>query len=158
MRTLNNGINILLFFITGDNMNTYIFAFLVILFWGSAPIFGKLGLTKLDPTIGLAVRSFVISAIMLVYLFFTKQISSIAQADLKSLSFVAVEGILASLLGHLAYYYALKYGQVSQISPLIAAFPIVTVTLAVLFLGESFTWNKFLGAAFIIIGVILVKK
>ena len=67
-------------------------------------------------------------------------------------------GICAALLGHLAYYYALKLGDVSLVSPVIAAFPVVTVLLAFLLLGEKYTPGKLMGTLLIVLGVFVINK
>lgn len=48
-------------------MKTLLFATLAMLLWGIVPIFGKLGLVELSPFAGLAIRSFIISGLLLVY-------------------------------------------------------------------------------------------
>lgn len=139
-------------------MGFFTFILLTIIFWGIAPIFGKIGLVKVEPVVGLAIRTFVISSILLVFCLFTGKLSNFNQVTYKDVFFIGAEGIFASLLGHFAYYYALKLGDVSKVSPLLATYPVVTVFTAILFLGEKFTWNKFVGLIAIIAGVILVKR
>lgn len=134
------------------------FVILTIIFWGIAPIFGKIGLTKVEPIVGLAIRTFIISIILLVFCLVTGKFSSFSQVTVRDVLFIGAEGICASLLGHFAYYYALKLGDVSKVSPLLASYPVVTVLVAILFLGEKFTWNKLVGLITIIAGVILVKR
>lgn len=142
----------------GIFMGFMTFVILTIIFWGMAPIFGKIGLVKVEPIVGLAIRTFIISIILLAFCLFTGKFSSFNQLTFKDVIFIGAEGISASLLGHFAYYYALKLGDVSKVFPLLATYPAVTVFAAILFLGEKFTWNKFVGLITIIIGVILVKR
>lgn len=133
------------------------FILLTIIFWGIAPIFAKVGLVKVEPIVGLAIRTFVISIILLVICLVTGKFASIGQVSMRDILFISAEGICASLLGHFAYYYSLKLGDVTKVSPLLAAYPVITVLAAILFLGEKLTWNKFAGLIIIIFGVILVK-
>jgi len=134
------------------------FILLTIIFWGIAPVFGKIGLVKVDPLVGLAIRTFTIGAILLVVCLVTGKFASFSQVTLRDALFIGAEGIFASLLGHFAYYQALKLGDVSRVSPLLAAYPAVTVLAAVLVLGEKFSWSKLAGLLAIIAGVILVKR
>ncbi|MCL4424521.1 MAG: EamA family transporter [Firmicutes bacterium] len=62
------------------------------------------------------------------------------------------------MAGHLAYYYALKSGEASRVTPVTAAYPVVTVLLVCLLLGEKLTWSKVVGVLLIVAGVILLKK
>ena len=139
-------------------MEFSLFIFMAIVFWGLAPIFGKLGLKKLDPILALTIRTFVIALIMLVICVMTGRVSDIGNVEIKDVMFIGAEGIFASILGHFAYYYALKLGDVSRVSPLIAAYPAVTVLAAFLVLGEKLTVNKVLGLAAVIFGIVLMRK
>ncbi|MBM3700715.1 MAG: hypothetical protein FJW68_07405 [Actinobacteria bacterium] len=76
---------------------------------------------------------------------------------LKGFSFIALEGIFASLIGHFAYYYALKLGETSKIVPITSAFPVITVILAVVFLAEKMTVYKGEGIALIVAGIYLIR-
>ena len=134
------------------------FVILTVIFWGIAPIFAKIGLVNVDPLVGLAIRSFIVSIILLATCLFTGKFTSFSQVALKDVLFIGAEGIFASLLGQLVYYYALKLSDISKVSPLLATYPVITVLAAMLFLGEKFTWNKFIGLITIVVGVILVKR
>ncbi len=72
-------------------------------------------------------------------------------------SFLALEGICAALLGQLAYYYALKFGDVSRVAPVVAAFPVVAMLLAFVVLGEQITATKVIAAVLITAGVVLLR-
>lgn len=137
----------------------FIFALIAAFFWGIAPIFGKLGLVKTeDPTVALAFRSFVISIILLVWAGVTTNIGQLVSlATSKSGMFIAAEGIMASLLGHLAYYYAIKSGDVSKAVPITSSFPLFAVVVAILFLGEKLSITSVIGALLIVAGIILIK-
>lgn len=139
-------------------MKSFFFALVGAALWGLAPILGKLGLVAVEPTLALSLRTFLISIILLIWFIFTGQWTNLTNLPTKSLLFLAGEGILASLLGHLAYYYALKYGEASRVSPVMASYPLLTVFLAVLLLGEKFSWYKVAGALLVLGGVVLLKK
>lgn len=135
----------------------YLLAMVTLIFWGIAPIFGKIGLVKISPMLGLAIRSFVISIIMLVMVFATGAYKEFGTITLKGFSFIALEGIFASLIGHFAYYYALKFGETSRVVPIASAFPIITLIIAVSFLSEKMTIFKGGGMILIVAGVILMR-
>lgn len=138
-------------------MKSLHFAFLGMLFWGIAPLFGKIGLIQVSPGIALTLRSIVISGILITWLTASGQMGSLAHVTARDWFFIGMEGIFASLLGHLAYYYALKTGEISRVSPVMAGFPIVALFIAVIFLGESLNLFKIGGAILIVLGVILLK-
>ena len=123
--------------------NAFLMATLAMLFWGLAPIFGKLGLSSVNPLVALTIRSLVISAILLVIAMGTGQWKSLLQVAPREVTFLALEGICAALLGQLAYYYALKLGDVSRVAPVVAAFPIVAMLLACA--SRSELWPRCVG-------------
>ena len=135
----------------------YLLALITLFFWGAAPIFGKIGLSKLSPYVALAIRSFIIAIIMLIILLARGDIRELAKVDLKSVAFIGLEGIFASLIGHFAYYYALKSGEVSKAVPITSAFPIITLLIAVVFLSEKITIFKGSGILLIVAGIILLR-
>ena len=96
----------------------FLLALITMIFWGIAPIFGKIGLTKINPYIGLAIRSFIIAIIMLIILLIRGDFKELIKVDLKSVAFIGLEGIFASLIGHFVYYYALKLGETSKVVPI----------------------------------------
>ena len=137
--------------------SAYLMAVLAMLFWGLAPIFGKLGLSSVNPLTAITIRSVVISAILLSIAIATGQWKSLLQLSPREVSFLALEGICAALLGQLAYYHALKLGDVSQVTPVVAAFPIIAMLLAFAVLGEQITVTKVIAAILITTGVVLLR-
>ena len=135
----------------------FLLALITMIFWGIAPIFGKIGLTKLNPYIALAIRSFIIAIIMLIILLVRGDFKELIKVDLKSVAFIGLEGIFASLIGHFAYYYALKLGETSKVVPITSAFPLITLFLAILFLSEKITIFKGSGIILILAGIILLR-
>jgi len=135
----------------------YILAIVTLIFWGAAPVFGKIGLAKLNPYTALAIRSFIVAIIMLVIILVRGDIKELVKIDLKSVAFIGIEGIFAALIGQFAYYYALKLGETSKIVPIASAFPLITVLIAAIFLSEKITLLKGSGIFLIIAGVVLLR-
>jgi len=138
-------------------MKSFTFAIIAMMLWGIAPIFGKLGLTQLEPLAALTLRSLIITLLLLVFVTFGGHWSGILSVGSQDLLFIGLEGLCSALLGHLAYYYALKYGDVGKVSPVVAAFPLVALILAIVVLGEKLTMWKMAGAATIVVGIIMLK-
>jgi transporter family protein len=133
------------------------FAILAMLLWGIAPVFAKLGLGNLDPLAALTIRSGVITLALVGFVSVSGKWPSLAGASVRDVGFIALEGLCAALLGQLAYYYALKSGEVGKVTPTAAAFPLVALLVGVIVLGERITWGKLVGAAFIVVGIYLVN-
>lgn len=138
-------------------MGWFILAMIAAISWGIGPLFAKAGLAKTGPLVGLSIRTFVAAAVLLAAGLWTGEIGRIRELDGRSIALLAAEGLTASLAGHFAYFYALKLGQASQIAPVTAAFPIVTVALAAVIFGEPLTVGKVVGGVLIVLGVFMVK-
>lgn len=135
----------------------YLLALTTLLFWGIAPIFAKLGIAKINPYTALALRSFVVAIIMLAIVAIRGGFRDFASLDLKSAVFIGLEGIFASLIGHFAFYYALRLGEASRVVPIVSAYSLITVLAAVIFLSEKMTIYKGTGALLVIAGMFLLR-
>ncbi len=136
----------------------FLYALLTALIWGLAPAFEKMGLKgRIDPYVGVVMRTIPIAVIGITGLLFMGRLRDIAAADTRSILFVITGGLLAGFLGQLSFYSALKSGEASVVVPLAATYPLVALFISVLFLGESFTWQKLVGIGMIVGGVILVR-
>ena len=132
------------------------YALLAALLWGSAPVLEKLGLVKISPLAGLAIRTITITIILVVIALFTDMAKEIVRVDSRSLFFLVVSGIIAGLLGMLAYFKALKCWEASRVVPIVGAYPLFAFLFALLFLGEKLTLQKALGVLLVVGGVFLL--
>ncbi len=139
-------------------MQVYTWVLLTAIFWGTAPLLGKLGLKDLSPYLALSIRSGVITIILLFFGLLTGRLGGLSQTGWRDWALLSGEGILSALLGHLAYFYALKAGETSRVIPLIAVYPLVTAALAIIFLGDKLRVDKIAGALLIAAGVFLLKR
>lgn len=132
------------------------YALLAALLWGSAPVLEKLGLVKISPLAGLAIRTITITIILVAIALFTDMAKEIVRVDSRSLFFLVVSGIIAGLLGMLAYFKALKCWEASRVVPIVGAYPLFAFLFALLFLGEKLTLQKALGVLLVVGGVFLL--
>lgn len=143
-------------------MSGFWFALLAALAWGIAPIFAKLGLSEgqMSGPNAVIVR---FTGAMLAFLVFMlvvgrqTQWGGIMTLPGRAIIYLFIEGIFGALLGHFAYYEAMRTWETSRVVGVTGAFPVITAVLALLFLGESLTWGKALGITLITSGVILLK-
>ena len=136
-------------------------ALLCALFWGLAPIFEKVGLRHLPPLPGVFVRSVVVTLaiglILAAAFFWQRESVVITRLNARYLFWIALGGISGGVLAQYLYYLALRSGEVSQVTPIASAFPLVTVICSILFLGEALTLTKVLGAGLVVAGVWLLR-
>jgi transporter family protein len=139
-------------------MKTYYYALLASCIWGIAPILEKIGLGKTEPEAALLIRCLgVISGAFLLIIFRNHTLRSALQSDAKTFTFLLLGGLLASFLGQIFFYRALKSGATSQIVPLAATYPLVSFLIGVIFLSEQITLAKTVGVLLVITGIFFLK-
>jgi len=85
----------------------------------------------------------------------TRSAGSFHVPSLRTWLFLALSG-LATGLSWLCYFRALQLGPASRVAPIDKLSVALVIGFAALFLGESLTWGKALGAALIVSGAIVV--
>lgn len=127
------------------------------LLWGATPVIEKVGLRKVDPLIGVTIRSAIATAGLFILTFLLGKGKSLMEVDGKSILLFGASGMMAGLLGMWTYYAALKMEATSKIVPIAASYPLVTALLSVLILREGVTLPRVFGTALIVIGIWFVK-
>ena len=125
--------------------------------WGSTPILEKIGLAKVDPLIGVTVRSAIVTAGLFLITFLMGKGRELIELDGKSVLLFGASGVIAGLLGMWTYYGALKVEATSKIVPIAACYPLVTALLSILVLKEGVTFQRVIGTMLIVAGIWLVK-
>ncbi|MBM4347326.1 MAG: hypothetical protein FJ107_04260, partial [Deltaproteobacteria bacterium] len=126
------------------------------LLWGSTPILEKMGLVKVDPLVGVTIRSTIVTAGLLILTFILGKGRALLSLDGKSILLFGASGMMAGLLGMWTYYMALKMEATSKIVPIAACYPLVTALLSVLILNEGLNASRVIGTALIVSGIWLV--
>ena len=134
----------------------FLFAILAALVWGVAPLFAKVGLAKISPLVGVAVRSIVITTVVIVTLVISKQWKALNSLDTRTILILAAEGLLGGLIGQYFYFKAIKFLEASRVAPIVGAYPLFTFILAILILGERLTFAKGAGAFLVVSGIFLL--
>ena len=130
--------------------------------WGIAPIFAKIGLNELNPLPGLIIRTFISFLLMLCFLGargiigYEKIFNQISDVPVKTWLFISIEALLATLVGDLAYYAAIKKGNVSMVTVIMSSSPLVTMLVSTIVLGEEITASKLMGAMLVILGIMFI--
>jgi len=139
-------------------MKPYIWALLSALIWGCAPILEKLGLTKISVFPGVFYRSLgVILGLIFLFAFKYSEIKSSFPGISHHWIYLILSGFLASIVGQIFFYHALRGGEASQVVPLAGTYPLVSFIIGVLFLGEQLSFGKVSGVALVVMGVMLLK-
>ncbi|MFH1655867.1 MAG: EamA family transporter [Candidatus Omnitrophota bacterium] len=139
-------------------MQAFYWAILAALVWGTAPLLEKMGLMKIDVLPGLFWRIFgVLIGLALLLVFKFSVVKEALSAKPQTIVLIVLGGFLASFVGQIFFYKALKLGELSRVVPLAATYPVVTFILGILFLSEKITLTKLSGVALVISGILLLK-
>lgn len=140
-------------------LSTVIFLLLAILGWGLGAFFDKACLKHMDPTGAFYVRTLftiLIFTPMLLWKYPQTKQALLGSDRLGPL--LVLSSVIVSMGGVFFYLKALSGGEAMKIVPLSSTYPAVTFALALLFLGESFTVNKFIGTVLLSGGIYFISK
>ena len=126
-----------------------VFAFGSALFAGLTSILAKCGIRKTDSDAATAIRTFVVLIFSWIMVLIAGSAPTIADLSAKTWIFLVLSG-LATGASWLCYFRALQLGDVNKVVPIDKSSTILTILLALIFLGEKITWLK--GAAIVLIG------
>ncbi|MEX2033452.1 MAG: EamA family transporter [Candidatus Colwellbacteria bacterium] len=133
-----------------------IYALLAAAFAALVAIFGKIGLANIDTTLATTVRAVIMAGFLIIVSLFLGKSSLLGGITSKPLFFIAASGV-AGALSWLFYFSALKHGPASAVAALDRLSVVFVLILAILFLGEHFTWKSALGATLVTAGAILMS-
>lgn len=107
-------------------------------FAGITAILAKCGIKKTDSTVATAIRTIVVLIFSWIMALLTSPIESIATLSSKTWIFLVLSG-LATGASWLCYFYALQKGDINKVVPIDKSSTILTMILALIFLGEAIT-------------------
>ena len=139
-------------------MSAFLWALLTAGIWGIVPLMEKVALETASPAAGVMVRSLGVVAGLILFSGVWSPWASVRTMRWSSILLLAGGGLLASFIGQMAFYRALKSGAVSQVTPVAGAYPLVAALLGWIVLREPLTLSRLLGVVCVVIGVVLLRK
>ena len=127
-----------------------IFAFGSALFAGLTAVLAKCGIRKTDSDAATAIRTIVVLLFSWLMVWIVGSGPTITTLSAKTWIFLILSG-LATGASWLCYFRALQQGDVNKVVPIDKSSTILTILLALIFLGEPVSWLK--GLAIVLIGV-----
>jgi transporter family protein len=131
-------------------------AIFAMLCWGLAPLLGKLGLFQVHSITALSIRTLFAASLILGWNMVFGGFEQFHAIPFKNFIFIILEALLATLVGDLAYFMALKQGNINQVTLIMSSSPLVTMIASYAFLGERVTHLQVIGALLIISGLMLI--
>lgn len=128
-------------------------------FAGITAILAKCGIKKTDTDVATAIRTVVVLLFSWIMVWITGTGSSITELSNRTLLFLILSG-LATGASWLCYFHALQKGDINKVVPIDKSSTILTILLALTFLGEDLSMKKAGAVLLIAIGTMLmiVKK
>ncbi len=123
--------------------------------WAGWHLVSKCAMRYISPSAALIVSS-VCAAVLLPVYWFTLGKSPETKFNLPGVAWIVVAYVVATA-ATFAYSYALTVRPVSSCALWTAGYPAMTCLLAIPIFGESFTFPKFIGLAFVIVGLVIVS-
>jgi transporter family protein len=118
-------------------------------------ILAKVGVTDVNPNLATAIRTTVILVITWGLAFATSGKADWAALTPRAWIFLAASGVMTGL-SWLCYFRALKLGDVHKVAPVDKLSVAIAIILAVIFLGERLKTQEAIGAALIVLGVVVM--
>jgi len=138
-------------------MNWLGWALLSAFFAALTAILGKIGVADMNPNLATAIRTTVILVFTWGIALCTSDRSDWTALAPRSGFFLVASGLMTGL-SWLCYFRALKLGDVSKVAPVDKLSVALAIILAVIFLGERVKTQEAIGAALIILGVVVMVK
>ena len=139
-------------------MSAFLWALLTACIWGVVPLMEKVGLGTAPPAVGVIVRSLGIVIGLVVAVCVWSPWAAVRTMSWTSVLLLAAGGLLASFVGQLAFYHALKAGALSQVTPVAGAYPLVAALLGWWVLREPLTLPRLAGVVCVVVGVVLLRR
>lgn len=124
-------------------------------FAGVTAILAKCGIRKTDSTVATAVRTIVVLIFSWIMVFLAGSQNQITDISGRTLLFLLLSGA-ATGASWLCYFKALQLGTVNRVVPIDKSSTVLTIILAMLFLGEGISFSKAAAAAVIAAGIFLM--
>ncbi len=135
-----------------------LFAFGSALFAGLTAVLAKCGIKKTDSDTATAIRTIVVLIFSWLMVWIVGSAPTIPTLSVKTWIFLLLSG-LATGASWLSYFRALQLGDVNKVVPIDKSSTILTILLALIFLGEPVSWLK--GLAVVLIGagtLLMIEK
>lgn len=139
----------------GKNTEWLVWALLSAAFAALTSVLGKIGISDVDSTLGMAIRTFVVLIMSWIVVWVSKGQSDIKNITPRTVVFLVLSGITTGL-SWLCYYRALQDGQASIVVPIDKLSILVTIAFSYIVLGERLTKKSFCGLALLVCGTLLL--
>jgi transporter family protein len=133
------------------------YAVISMVFAGFTSVIAKMGLAGISGELGLTIRTLFVSVFVLGFAAFAVPVQELPTIDRMNLWWLGLSGVTTTL-SWIFYYKALKVGDVATVALIDKGSVVVAILLAWLLLKEVITLRIIMGAALIVVGLIVIAK
>lgn len=131
------------------------FAFASAFFAGLTAILAKSGIKNTDSNVATAIRTIIVLIFSWIMVLLVGSGSSITTVSAYTWTFLVLSG-LSTGASWLCYFCALRIGDINKVVPIDKSSTILTILLALIFLGEGITWIKGIAIVLMAVGTYLM--
>lgn len=124
-------------------------------FAGITAVLAKCGIQKTDSDVATAIRTIVVFVFSWLMVLVTGSGSGICNIDGKTFLFLILSG-LATGASWLCYFHALQKGDINKVTPIDKSSTVLTILLALIFLGEGLSAEKVIAVILIGAGTMMM--
>ncbi len=124
-------------------------------FAGITAILAKCGIKKTDSDVATAIRTVVVLVFSWIMVLITGSACTISTISTKTLIFLILSG-LATGASWLCYFHSLQKGDINKVVPIDKSSTVLTIFLALIFLGEGLSYGKVISVFLIGAGTMLM--
>lgn len=140
-------------------MDWFLLSLMTAAVWGVVPFFEKQGVSAVGCGFAaVAIRSVGAAIGLFLPLLVPSARVAIATAPIKGIAFLIIAGFIGSVVGQITYLNAIKIGEVSKVTPVAAAWPVMTLFVALCLLGEPISAKKIVAVVLVVAGIFLLKS
>ena len=131
-----------------------IYSLLSAIFASLVAIFGKIGISKIDPTLATTLRSIIMAVTLIIISSLSNKFSQINSVSNKSWTFIILAGF-AGAISWIFYFLALKSGNATNVAAIDRLGVVFVFIFALVFLQEEFNLKMLIGILLITLGAIV---
>ena len=124
-------------------------------FAGITSILAKIGIKKTDSNVATAVRTIVVLVFSWIMVLIVGSGNQVGNISTKTLVFLVLSG-LATGASWLCYFRALQKGDINKVVPIDKSSTVLTILLALIFLGEGLSHVKIISVVLIAVGTLMM--
>jgi len=126
--------------------------------WALSSVFYKAGLKTMKPTTVNTIRPIVALFFLVGVIIITGDFKDISNLTTRDIIYIFLSTISGVVIGDLLYMFSLRTVGIARAYPISNTYPLFTILMARLFLGEIITFKLISGAILIIIAIFLISE